>query len=104
MIKHVNDRDHSRSRPKAGASTHDSVDYEKPALWKKSKGLVIHTSTNNIQQEINTMNMVKKLVKDWLKIGQKLKMNSEKETEIIFSGLIQRKDDDFLDQIEEING
>ena len=69
MIKHVNDRGHSRSRPKAGASTHDSVDYEKPALWKKSKGLVIHTSTNNIQQEINTMNMVKKLVKDLLKIG-----------------------------------
>ena len=31
-------------------------------------------------------------------------MNSEKETEIIFSGIIQRKDDDFLDQIEEING
>ena len=31
-------------------------------------------------------------------------MDSEKETEIIFSGLIQREEDhDFRDQIEEIN-
>ena len=65
---------------------------------KKPKTLVIHTGTNNIQQEINTIKMVKKLVNV---INE---MDSEKETEIIFSGLIQREEDhDFRDQIEEIN-
>ena len=43
------------------------------------------------------MKMVKKLVKV---IKEK---DSEKETEIIFSRLIQREDHDLRDQIEEIN-
>ena len=73
------------------------MDYVKPAMRKKPKALVIHTGTNDIQQEINTMKMVKKLVKVIKEI------DSEKETEIIFSGLIQREDHDFRDQIEEIN-
>ena len=42
--------------------------------------------------------MVKKLIKVIKET------DSEKETEIIFSGLIQRKDHDFRDQIEEIIG
>ena len=42
--------------------------------------------------------MVKKLVKVIKEI------DSENENEIIFSGIIQRKDHDFSDQIEEING
>ena len=99
MIRHVNARDISRShtvkvRPNPGASTHDFLDYVKTAMRKKPKALVIHTGTNDIQQEINTMKMVKKLVKV---IKEK---NSEKESEIIFSTLIQREDHDFRDQIE----
>ena len=43
------------------------------------------------------MKMVKKLVKVIKKI------DSKKETKIIFSGLIQREDNDFRNQIEEIN-
>ena len=67
-IKHVSGRDISRShtikvRPNLGASTHDLLDYVKPALRKKPKALVIHIGTNDIQQEINTMKMVMKLVK-----------------------------------------
>ena len=58
---------------------------------------MIHTGSNDIQQEINTRKMVKKLVKVIKEI------DSEKETEIIFSCLIQREDHDFRDQIEEIN-
>ena len=69
----------------------------KPDKQKKQKALVIHTVTNDIQQEINTVKMVKKLVK----VIKEL--DSEKETEIIFPGLIQMKDHDFRDQIEEIN-
>ena len=67
-IKHVSGRHISRShtikvRPNLGASTHDLLDYVKPALRKKPKALVIHIGTNDIQQEINTMKMVMKLVK-----------------------------------------
>ena len=65
---------------------------------EKPKALVIHTGTNEIQQEINAIKMVKKLVKVIKEI------DSEKETEIIFSGLIQTEYHDFRDQIEEING
>ena len=54
-------------------------------MQKKPKTLVIHTDTNDLQQEINTIKMVKKLVKVIKEI------NSENETEIIFSGLIQRE-------------
>ena len=102
MIKHVNGRDISlfhtvKVRPNPGASTHDSLDYGKPALRKKPKGPVIHTGTNYIEQEINTMKMVKKLIKVIKEI------DSEKESEIIFSGLIQREDHDFRYQIEQIN-
>ena len=80
MIKHVNGRDISlfhtlKVRPNLGASTHDLFDYVKPAMRKKPKALVIHTGMNDIQQEINTMKMFKKL-----------------------------EDHDFRDQIEEING
>ena len=53
------------------------MDCVKPAM---RKALVIHTGTNDIQQEINTMKMVKKLIKIIKEI------DSEKETEIIFSG------------------
>ena len=42
--------------------------------------------------------MVKKLVKVIKEI------DSDKETETTFSGLIQREDHNFRDQIEEING
>ena len=39
------------------------MDYVKPTMQEKREALVIHTATNNIQQEINKMKMVKKLVK-----------------------------------------
>ena len=80
-----NVRNTVKARPNPGASTHDLMDYVKPAMRKKPKALVIHTGTNEIQQEINTMKMVKKLVKVIKEIY------SERETEIIFSGLIQRE-------------
>ena len=66
---------------------------------EKAESLVIHTSTNDIQQKISTIKIVKKLVKVIKEID-----SEKKQTEIIFSGLIQREDHDFRDQTEEING
>ena len=97
MKKHVNGRDISGSHTVKVRPNHDLIDYLKSSMRKMPKALVIHTGTNDIQQEINSMTMVRKLVKVIKEI------DSEKETEIIFSGLIQREDHDFHDQIEEIN-
>ena len=102
-MKHVNGRDTSRShrvqvRLNPGASTHNLMDYLKAAMRKKPKPLVTHKGKNGIQQEINTMKTVKKLFKVIKEIS------SEKETEIILSGLIQKEDHDFRNQIEDING
>ena len=54
MIMHANGRQFSRFhtakvRPNPGASTHDLMDYLKPAMRKKPKALVVHTGTNDIQ-------------------------------------------------------
>ena len=103
IIKHVNGRDISRSHtvkvgPNPRASTHNLMDYMKRSMRKNPKALVIHTGTNDIQQEIDTLKMVKKLVKVIKDI------DSEKGLGVMFSGLIQRENEDFLDQIEEING
>ena len=51
-------------------------------MRKKPKAQVIDICTNDIQQEIETMKMVKKLVNVIKKI------DSKKETEITLSGLI----------------
>ena len=81
MIKHVNGHCISRSHavkfhPNLGASTHDLMDYVKLAMRKKPKVLVIHAGTKDIQQEINTMKMVRKFIEE---------IDSEKETKTIFS-------------------
>ena len=54
------------------------MDYVKPTMRKKPKALVNHTDTNDILQEINTINIFKKLVKVIKGI------DSEKETELYF--------------------
>ena len=52
MIKYVNGCDISCSHtvqvgPNPGASTHDLMDYVKPAMRKKLKALVVHAGTKN---------------------------------------------------------
>ena len=66
----------------SGTSTHDLINYVTPAMRKKPKAQVIDICTNDIQQEIETMKMVKQLVNVIKKI------DSKKETEITLSGLI----------------
>ena len=82
MIKHVNGRNISRSHTvkvcsNPGASSHDLMDYVKPAMRKKRKALVIQTGTKDIQQEMNTMKMVNKLftVMKEIDLKKKLKLS-----------------------------
>lgn len=79
LIKHDNGRGISRSQrvqvdPNPGASTYDLIDYVKPALRKKPKALLIHTSTDDIQQEINIIKIFKKRVKEMKEKDSKMKL------------------------------
>lgn len=43
--------------------TYDLINYVKPEMRKKLKALVIHIDTNDIQKEMDTMRMVKKVIR-----------------------------------------
>ena len=60
MIKYVNGQEVSRNNPvkmrsHPGATTDDFIDYVRPTVRKKSNLIIIHTGTNDIQNNINTI-------------------------------------------------
>ena len=60
MLKHINGRNVSDSmnvkvRSHPGATTEDLVDYVKPIARKKPKMLIIHTGTNDLPDDMNTI-------------------------------------------------
>ena len=67
-----------------GATSTDIVDHLKPTLRKKPSEIIIHAGTNDITNDINYLNNVKKMVK--------LIRESDDKIKISFSGIIARKD------------
>ena len=66
MIKHVNGREASRDdsvkiRCHLGATT-DYIDYVRPTALKKTDMIIIHTGTNDIQNKVNTLQKVRKII------------------------------------------
>ena len=102
MIKNITGTGISRSntvkmRPHPGATTVDICDYIKPELRHKPDVIIIHCGTNDIENEINTVKKIKKLVKE---IDEYDKQNPPK---VVISSLIKRYDQDFNDDIANIN-
>ena len=69
MIKDITDTGISRTntvkmRPHPEATTVDICDYIKPELCHKPDVVIIHCGTNDIENEINTVKKIKKLVKE----------------------------------------
>ena len=69
MIKNITGTGISRSntvkmRPHLGATTVVICDYIKPELRHKPDVIIIHCATNDIENEINTVKKIKKLVKE----------------------------------------
>ena len=67
MIKNVNRREVSRDDPvkircHLGATTDDIIDYVRPTARKKSDMIIIHTGTNDIQNKVNTLQKVRKVI------------------------------------------
>ena len=102
MIKNITDTRISRTkifrmRPHPGATTVHTCDYIKPELRHKLDVIIIHCGTNDIENEINTVKKIDKLVKV---IDEYEKHNPPK---VFISNLIKRYDQNFNDDIANIN-
>ena len=102
MIKHVNGREVSRDnsvkiRFHPRATTDDTIDYVRPTARKKPDMIIIHTSTNDIQNKVNTLQKVRKVITSIKEI------DVNNEIQITFSNVIHSNDEDFEEEIKEIN-
>ena len=102
LIKNVNGRDVSRGdsvkiRPHPGATTEDLIDYIKPAIRKNPDIVVIHTDTNDLQNNCNIVKKAKKLV------SAVKEVDKDNSIKITFSSIINREDEDFKDRINVVN-
>ena len=83
--------------PHPGATTVDICNYIKPELRYKPDVVIIHCGTNDIENEINTVKKIKNLV---MEIDEYDKQNPPK---VVILSLINRHDQDFNDDIADIN-
>ena len=102
MIKNVNRREVSRDDPvkircHLGATTDDIIDYVRPTARKKPDMIIIHTGTNDIQNKVNTLQKVRKVITTIKEVDVK------NEIQIAFSSVIHRDDEGFEEKIKEIN-
>ena len=102
IIKNVNGRYVSRGDSvkfwtHPGASTEDWIDHIKPAIRKNPEILVIHTGTNDLQNNSNIVKKAKKL------ISAAKKVDKENSIKIAFSSVINHEDEDFKDKINDAN-
>ena len=71
------------------------IDYVKPELRHKPDIIILHSGTNDIINDVKTVEKMKKLVEEIEK--------NNGSTEIVISGLIKRFDRNAIDDIERIN-
>ena len=68
MIKHKDGRNDSESlgikvKSRSSATAEDLLDYMQPLARKKQKIIVIHTRTNDLPNDLNTIRKMKKVIK-----------------------------------------
>ena len=89
--------DSVKIRPHPGASTEDLFDHIKPAIRKNPDIVVIHTGTNDLQNNCNIVKKAKKLV------SAVKEVDKDNSIKIAFSSIINREDEDFKDKITDVN-
>ena len=77
--------DSVKIRPQSGASTEDLTGYIKPTIRKNSAIVIIHTSTNDLQNNWNIVN------------------EKDHSLKTAFYSVINREDKDFKDKINDVN-
>ena len=98
-IKHVNGPEVSRDnsvkiRCYLGATIDDIIDYVRPTARKKPDMIIIHTGTNDIQNKVNTLQEVRKVITTIKEFDVNNKIP------IAFSIVIPRDDQDFEEEIK----
>ena len=102
MIKYVNGREVSRNdsvkvRSHPRPKTNDFIDYVRPTVRKKPNLIIIYSGTNDTQNNINTLQKIRKVifsVKDY---------DTDDNMKIALSRIIHQSDHDFEDKINETN-
>ena len=102
MIKYVNGREDSRNdsvkvRSHPGATTDDFIDYVRPTVRKKLNMIIIHSGTNDIQNNVNTLQKIRRV------ICSIKEYDTDDNIKIALSSLIHRSDHDFEDKTNETN-
>ena len=89
--------DSVKIRPNPGVLTEDLIDRIKPVIRKNPVIVIIHTRTNDLQNNCNIVKKTEKLVNTVKKVD---KDNSVK---ISSSSIINRENHDFKDKINDVN-
>ena len=102
MIKYVNGREVSRHdsvkvRSHPGATTYDLIDYVRPTVHKKPNLIIIHSRTNDIQNNKNTLQKIRTM------ISSIKEYDTDDNIKIALSSIIHRSDHDFEDKVNEAN-
>ena len=91
MVKHINGpgiskNDQVQVKTHPGATTDDIIDYIKPTIGQKPYIVIVHSGTNDLTKDVNTMNRVRKVVAAVKEIDTKGKIK------LGFSGIVARGD------------
>ena len=91
MEKHINGpriskKDQVQVKTHPGATTDDIIDYIKPTIRQKPDIVNVHSGTNNLTKDVNTMNRVRNVVSAIKEI------DIEGKIKLGFSGIVARGD------------
>ena len=89
MVKHINGpgiskNDQVQVKTHPGATTDDIRDYIKPTIRQKSDIVIVHSGTNDLTKDVNTMNRVRKVV------AAVKEIDTEGKIKLGFSGIVAR--------------
>ena len=96
-IRDVSRYDSVKIRCHPGATPDNTIDYVRPTPRKKPEMIIFHTGTNNIQNKVNTFQKVRNV------ITSTKENDVNNEVKIAFSCVIHLDDQDFEEEIKEIN-
>ena len=90
-LKHINGpgiskNDQVQVKTHPGATTDDIIDYIKPTIRQKPDIVIVHSGTNDLTKDVNTMNRVPKVVATIKEI------DTEGKIKLGFSGIAARGD------------
>ena len=91
MVKHINGpgiskNDQVQVKTHLGATTDDIIDYIKPTIRQKPDIVIVHSGTNDLTKNVNTMNRVCKVV------AAVKEIDNEGKIKLDFSGIVARGD------------